>query len=170
MPEIIGKYVSLESVRPVHMPQIITWSINSRDGYFQLDSTLPLSTDRLALELADQNRQLFMITDTKNILQGVIKAFNLDIRHKRGQIQWTMQASKNNTKLMTEAVKLLAQRIREKQGIEILQTFCLPHELEYKKVLTTLGAKKAGTLKEHIFMHNTYTNVEIYTLQLKDNA
>lgn len=166
MPDIIGKYVSLESVRPQHIPQIISWSTATRDGYFLLESTLPLSTDRLALELIDQKRQLFIIKDTKNISQGLIKVFNTDATHRHGHIQWTMQPSKNNTKLMTEALQLLANQVAIKQKLRTLYTFCLPHELEYKKVLTTVGFKKSGTFKDQLFMHNAYVSVDVYSLSL----
>jgi RimJ/RimL family protein N-acetyltransferase len=170
MLDITGKYVSLELVRPQHIPQIISWSAASRDGYFLLESTLPMSTDRLALEIADPKRQLFILKDVKNKYQGLLKIFNLDTTHRHGHLQWTMQPSKNNTKLVTEAVQLAIQNLTSKQDLNIFYTMCLPHELEFKKVLSTVGYKRSGTFKDHIFMRNAYVPVEIYSFNLKEKS
>lgn len=108
-----------------------------------------------------------MLKDTKNSYQGLLKVFNIDNANRHGHIQWTMQPAKNNTKLLTEAVQLLIKQFLIKQKLHTLYTLCLPHELEYKKVLATLGCTKAGTYKDHLFLHNDYVSVEIYSLMLQ---
>ena len=167
MQELIGKNITLVPVRPMHIAEICVWSESLAESYFLLDSALPLSTDRLALEIADKARQLFIVQDSKGISQGIIKAFNLDFTHKRGALHFTMRPSKNNTKLMGEALLLLCATINKKQGIINFFTQCFTTETEYKKVLAQAGAQLAGTLRNHSILNGTSVSVDIMQLHYK---
>ena len=99
MPEITGDNVSLESLKPRDIAQVIQWSTKTRDSYFLMHSILPVNSEDIAMELGSPSVQLFMIRDRQDKPSGLIKTYGISILAGRGMLSFTLQPSNNNTKL-----------------------------------------------------------------------
>lgn len=170
MVEIIGNKVTLELVKPVHLSLITGWSIKCRDSFFLINSILPISGDDLQLELATPGRSLYLVKDIHDQPIGMVKTFPVSTSTHNAGLAFTMQPSNNNTKLMGEAAELAADRLFKKQNIQKIYTHSLPREAEYKTVLLKMKYKKEGVLREHLFINNTYHDLEIFSLSAEDFA
>lgn len=163
MVEIVGEHIHLESIRPSDIPQIIHWSAKTRDSYFLLQSILPISSDDILLALADATQQIYKIMKDATPL-GLIKMYHLTPGAKRAHIACTMYPSNNNKKLMQEACELLCDVLFTKQNLHKIYCQTLPYETDYKSLLTSIHFQKEGAYKEHLFLNNTYYDLEIFGL------
>ena len=168
MPRLNGKSVYLDSVKPQNIAQIRGWSIKTRDSFFLNNSTLMASTDDLAVLISSLNHQFYMIFDRTNNPLGVLLLSNIHNPRHIAEISLTMQPSKNNTKLLGEALETVLTNVFTKSQIEKIYCHCLTHEQELKKTLLDCMFKKEGQFKEHLFFNDKYHDQEIFGLSKKD--
>jgi RimJ/RimL family protein N-acetyltransferase len=161
--EIVGEHLHLESLRPVDIPLMIHWSTKTRDSFFLRDSILPISSDDILLSLADTAQQIYKIVKDTTPL-GLIKMYHLAPEAKRAHLSCTLGPSDNNKKLMQEACELLCNTLFTKQQLHKIYCQTLPYETDYKAILTSMRFQKEGTYKEHLFLNNTYYDLEIFGL------
>lgn len=168
MPRLDGSKISLESVKPQDLAKIRSWSIKTRDSFFLNKTTLMASTDDLAMLISSLNHQFYLITDHSDKPQGALLFSNIHNPQHVAQISITMQPSKNNTKLMKDALETGLLNLFKKGNVEKVYCYCLSHEAELKKVLLECFFKKEGQFIEHLFFHNKYHDQEIFGLSKKD--
>ncbi len=75
-------------------------------------------------------------------------------QHFRSEMGYDMDEEYRNKGLMTEAIKTLIQYGFDKMDLNRIEAFTSPNNEASKKLLTKLGFKAEGILKEHFFKDN----------------
>jgi len=168
MPRLNGKSVYLDSVKPQNIAQIRGWSIKTKDSFFLNNSTLMASTDDLAILISSLNHQFYMIYDRSDKPLGVLLLSNIHNPRQIAEIGLTMQPSKNNTKLLGDALETVLTNTFSKTKLNKIYCHCLTHEQELKKILLDYMFKKEGQFKEHLYFNDQYNDQEIFGLSKED--
>ena len=164
MPELNGDNVYLELVKPQDIALVRSWSIKTRDSFFLNNSTLMISTDDLAMLISSLNHKFYLIYDRANHPLGALLFSNLHSPRRIAEVALTMQPSRNNTKLLREALETGLFSLFKKTNVEKIYCHCLTHEEELKKVLLECNFQKEGQFKEHLFYNNKFHDQEIWSL------
>ena len=168
MPELDGDNIYLETVKPQDIALVRGWSIKTRDSFFLNSSTLMISTDDLSLLISSLNHKFYLIRDRAQHPLGALLFSNIHNPRHIAEAALTMQPSRNNTKLMREALETGLLHLFQKTTVTKLYCHCLTHEEELKKVLLDCYFQKEGQFKEHIFYNNKYHDQEVWGLSKKD--
>ncbi|GBR75728.1 acetyltransferase GNAT family [Candidatus Termititenax persephonae] len=168
MPELKGENIYLEIVKPQDIALVRSWSIKTRDSFFLNNSTLMISTDDLSLFISSLNHKFYLIYDRAERPLGVLLFSNIHNPRRTAEVALTMQPSRNNTKLLREALETALTHLFKKTNLEKFYCHCLTHEEELKKVLLDCYFKKEGQFREHLFYHNKFHDQEVWSLRKED--
>ncbi|MDR2431634.1 MAG: GNAT family N-acetyltransferase [Candidatus Margulisbacteria bacterium] len=168
MPQLNGEKVYLDSVKPRDLSLMRGWSIKTKDSFFLNKSTLMASTDDLAILVSSLNHQFYIVYARDNTPQGALLFSNIHNPQHTAGVSLTMQPSRNNTRLMGDALATGLNNLFNKGQAEKIYCHCLPYEQELKKVLLECMFKKEGQLREHLYFNNKYHDQEIFGLSKKD--
>ena len=170
MTEFPGKTLTIRSVKPTDIPQVMSWGQGSTESFFLLNFPLMFNRDDLARELDHKDTELLIIENKSDLIPlGLCKLGPLRMPEKQTQLRFTIKTYPDySAEKAQEAPKLLLDYLFNKAGLTKVQAYTLEYEKEYEFLLKKLGFQKEGAYQHHFFHKEHYYSVNIFGLLKED--